>query len=104
MRFKPVLLLLLCACSLSASCSDANESSPQAPKGLLCELLRAPGQAVSTDREPEFGWVLNDPRRGAKQSGWQILVASSKERIESDQGDMWNSDKTNSSQSVDISY
>lgn len=104
MRFKPVLLLLLCACSLSASCSDANESSPQAPKGLLCELLRAPGQAVITDREPEFGWVLNDPRRGAKQSGWQILVASSKERIESDQGDMWNSDKTNSSQSVDISY
>ena len=41
------------------------QAEPDAPYGLLCELLRDPGQALITDPNPEFSWVVNDKRRGA---------------------------------------
>ncbi len=76
----------------------------EAPYGLLCELLREPSQAVITDQNPEFSWIVNDTRRGAVQSAFQILVASDKQLLHKDQGDMWDSGKVRSSQSVSVEY
>ena len=99
-----VFVLFLCICTLFISCTNAEEVYPQAPKGLTCELLRAPEEAIITDPQPEFGWIVNDSRRGAMQSAWQILVSSGKELITNDQGDMWNSGKSDSDQSTNIFY
>ena len=44
------------------------------------------------------------PERGIKQSAYQILVATSPEILAKDQGDLWDSGKVESSQSVHVGY
>ena len=84
-------------------CIQCNEKQG-APNGLICELLRAPEKAVITDPQPEFGWIVNDSRRGAVQTAWQILVASNPDFLDQDKGDMWDSGKIVSNQSINLEY
>ncbi len=88
------LVFLLQACFF-------NQKIP-APTGLLTELLRAPDKAVITDATPEFGWIF--PQEGVAQTGFEILVASSPELLDSNKGDLWESGKIVCSNSVNISY
>ena len=76
---------------------------PGPPQGLLCELLRYPEKAVITDARPEFGWIVNDPGRGARQTAYQILVASSERKL-AQGGDLWDSGKVISDRSTDVEY
>jgi len=80
------------------------ETQPGPPSGLICELLRAPERAVITDPQPEFGWIVNDTRRGALQSAWQILVASTPDLLEENRGDLWDSGKMISTRSINLEY
>ena len=72
------------------------------PTGLLTELLRAPEMAVITDPEPEFGWIFPDD--GKSQTAYQILVTSSPDLLEEGKADLWDSEKTQSATSQNISY
>ncbi|TDL99750.1 MAG: hypothetical protein C4K58_00395 [Flavobacteriaceae bacterium] len=54
--------------------------------------------------EPRFSWKLIDQTRGQKQTAYQILVASNKELLEKEKGDLWDSGKVNSSQLAQIVY
>ncbi|MDH4238858.1 MAG: alpha-L-rhamnosidase [Phycisphaerae bacterium] len=87
---------------LSIACPA--QAEPDAPYGLLCELLRDPGQALITDSNPEFSWIVNDKRRNACQTAFHILVASSYDNIQKDRGNMWDSGKTSSDRSINIEY
>ena len=51
---------------------------------------------------PEFAWEL--PHEAGKQSAYQILVASSKEFIIADTGDVWDSGKISSDKSIDVTF
>lgn len=104
MKYNSSLTLLLSISLVFISCSNGGKIYPQAPKGLTCELLQAPEEAVITDANPEFGWIVNDSRNGAMQSAWQVLVSSDKNLIQNDNGDMWDSGKTDSDFSTNISY
>lgn len=42
--------------------------------------------------------------RGHKQTAWQILVASDRSKLDRDEGDLWDSGKIESDQSVLIPY
>ena len=53
---------------------------------------------------PRFGWVLESTRRGQMQAAYQILVASSEAHLKQDRGDLWDSGKVVSTQSVHIAY
>jgi alpha-L-rhamnosidase len=53
---------------------------------------------------PRLGWIMESPDQGQKQSAYQVLVASSLENLENDQGDLWDSKKVDSDQSVDVTY
>ena len=86
------------------SISSEAKPGPGAPSGLLCELLRDPAHAVITDQSPEFGWIVNDKRRDARQAAFQVLVATGSNCINSNKGDMWNSGKVISNHSVNIEY
>lgn len=77
---------------------------PGAPTGLMVELLRWPEDAVITDPEPEFSWIVNDVRHGAVQSAYQILVSGSEEMAEAETGDIWDSGRVSSDRSVAVSY
>jgi len=55
-------------------------------------------------KQPRFSWVLQSDVRGEKQTAYQILVASKMEDLEEDTGDLWDSGKIDSEQSIHIPY
>lgn len=54
--------------------------------------------------EPHFSWWVEDRRRGARQRGWQVVVASSPEKLANNRGDFWDSGKVVSEQTVHIPF
>lgn len=54
--------------------------------------------------KPRFTWKMILEGRGRSQSGYEILVASSKKYIESNIGDMWNPGMLISNQSSQVKY
>jgi alpha-L-rhamnosidase len=68
---------------------------------LRCEHLQNP-LGLGVER-PRLSWKLQASHRGARQSAYQILVASSAELLARDEADLWNSDKVDSDQSVQVS-
>lgn len=88
------LWLLTAACAVPA----------EAPTGLLCNLLTHPEKSVLTEPIPEFGWTVNSPAKEDYQTAYQILVASSRESLLREKGDLWDSGKINSPQSINIPY
>jgi len=53
---------------------------------------------------PRLSWVIQSKVRGVLQSGYQILVASSPDRLKQDQGDLWDSGRVESDESVQVAY
>ncbi len=75
---------------------------------LQCEYLTNP---LGIDElRPRLSWVIQVEDKGLAtqrrivQSAYQILVASSSERLAEDQGDLWDSGKVESRQSIQIEY
>src|SRR5262245_25340530 len=75
------------------------------PGGLRTEYKTNP---LGLDqRAPRFGWKLvsDDPQgRNVRQSAYQILVASSSEKLSADQGDLWNSGRIGTDATTQIAY
>lgn len=71
---------------------------------LKCEYKTNPLGIDNT--MPRLSWKLNDDSklRGQKQIAYQILVASSLDHLESDKGDVWDSGKVDTNQSVNNTY
>jgi alpha-L-rhamnosidase len=69
---------------------------------LLCEYRVKPLGIEAP--HPRLSWVLRSAERGQKQTAYQILVASSPELLAKDQGDLWDSGKVVSDQSVHVAY
>ena len=76
----------------------------EAPTGMMCELLAHPEITVIKDAEPEFTWIMNSSLRGDVQTAYQILVASSQENLAKDLGDVWDSGKVASNNSINVTY
>lgn len=53
---------------------------------------------------PRFTWILNLEGKGRKQTGYQVLVASSIDKLDADLGDMWNTGIMDSDQSSQLTY
>ena len=69
---------------------------------LRCEYLNDP---LGIDAaKPRLSWVIKDDERGQKQTAYQVLVASKPELLAKDQGDLWDSGKVASDQSVQVEY
>jgi len=89
-----------------AAKNDLAEASPAhgglTVVGLRCEYRTDP-LAVDAAR-PRLYWTLASPVRGAMQSAYQILVASSAQALAADQGDWWDSGKVASDESTQIEY
>jgi alpha-L-rhamnosidase len=74
---------------------------PAAAVALECENAVNPFIDVS---EPRLSWKLDDQRQGAAQSAFRVLVASSEEKLAADQGDLWDSGKVVSDESIHVPY
>ncbi len=73
-----------------------------APTRLRCEYQEYP-LAVDTS-VPRLSWYVNDTRRGARQTAYQVLVASSPDRLTPGTADLWDSGKVISSNSAHVCY
>lgn len=84
---------------------NSEERASIYPKGLRCEYK---GNPLGIDeREPRLSWVLearDGNLRGSKQTAYQILVATSKEKLEEGKADLWDSGKVESDQTTHIIY
>jgi alpha-L-rhamnosidase len=70
--------------------------------GLSIEYLSNP---IGIDVEkPRFSWIIESKEHNVQQAAYQILVASSPEKANGAMGDIWNSGKIISSNSVLIPY
>lgn len=87
--------------SLTLLLVTANSFAITAEK-LRCEYLIDP---MGIDaRSPRLSWVLGADRRAEKQTAYQIMVASSKELLEANQPDLWDTGKTDSDETTQIAY
>jgi alpha-L-rhamnosidase len=55
-------------------------------------------------QKPRFSWTLESSRRRQKQTAYQIIVASSADKLEINKPDMWDSSKVSCERSVNIEY
>ncbi len=98
-----IVYIALLTCVLLVACDFADNRHDQ-PTGLMVELLRNPEGAVIEDPEPEFSWIANGQEKEFSQMAFQIFVSSTKNKCELDQGDLWDSGKIISPESVNVTY
>ncbi|MDP4186024.1 MAG: family 78 glycoside hydrolase catalytic domain, partial [Bacteroidota bacterium] len=60
--------------------------------------------AEIAQKKPFFGWIVNSDQNNTLQTAYQIIIASSLENIEKNNGDYWDSRKIESDQSVNVVY
>lgn len=93
------LLLLL---GLALLPSFAHAQSHATAEYLRCEYRVDPlGIDVTS---PRLSWEMHDSRRGAAQTAYQILVASTPEKLAANEGDLWDSGKVSSNETAQIAY
>src|SRR5215475_7470660 len=100
--------LIFCAsllsgiCALFAAPSYGQRAETGAPRDLKCESLNQPlGMDVP---HPRLSWKLTDGRMGAKQTAYEIQVASSAANLAANKADVWDSGKKVSESSVNVGY
>lgn len=72
------------------------------PVDLRCEYGTHP--IGLGERKPRLSWSLAGEGRGLRQQAYRILVASSRELIEQNRGDLWDSGRVVSDESIHIPY
>lgn len=88
--------------SLGAVCLAWVCSASVSITNLRCEYLADPLGIDSPD--PRLSWIITSNRRGEMQTAYQVLVASSRNLLNSDRGDLWDSGKVSSDESSQIVY
>ncbi len=91
-QFLPIAAIALSAILAPAATVDT----------LRCEFLENP-QGIDT-LQPRLSWIQESTERGARQTAWQVMVASTAEALESDKADLWDSGKVESDQSIHVRY
>src|ERR1019366_9640387 len=67
-------------------------------EGLKCEYRVNP-LGLDTP-QPRLSWLLESPQRGARQTAYQVLAATTTELLAKGNGDLWDSGKVSSSASL----
>ena len=69
---------------------------------LRCEMLSNP-EGIDVV-QPRLSWEIKSDVNDVKQTAYQIVVASTKEKLNANEADLWDSGKTTSSQSIHVIY
>lgn len=89
------------AAALEGSGSEEHDKELK-PTRLRCENRDNP---VGMDEaQPRFSWRMQSPRRAESQTSYRILVASTREKLTSGEGDLWDSGRVESDQTVAVRY
>lgn len=96
--FRKMLVVAICLISAS-QLFGAERISPFA---LRSEYLVNP-EGIDV-QSPRLSWMLKSEVRGQKQAAYRVLVASSRELLKKNQGDLWDTGKVASDQSNQLAY
>ncbi|MGD0347539.1 MAG: family 78 glycoside hydrolase catalytic domain [Terracidiphilus sp.] len=91
------LSAMACIAAAQARVADGNGAAE-----LRVDNLKNP--LGIDDPAPHFSWQLHDPKPGAKQTAYEVQVASSPELLARGKADMWSSGRVDSGQSLNVSY
>ena len=72
------------------------------PSNLIIEWIRNTAGVTIIDPKPEYGWVV--PNGAVSQSAYQVLVASTEEKINNNIGDVWDSGQVRTNASTEIEH
>jgi alpha-L-rhamnosidase len=96
-----VFYILIILSFVSQRCSVEQQSTLLFKK-LLVEYAESP---IAIDIEnPRFSWVVVSSERNQQQTAYRILLASSVEKLENNMGDLWDSGKQKSSETIHHEY
>lgn len=82
--------------------SKYSDSYSDGPDKLNVEFIRRSKEAKIRDVETEYGWAV--PEGAVTQSAYQVLVASSRENIDNNTGDIWDSGRVRSATSSKLAH
>ena len=100
MRQLSILVIILLISTSAIHSSSANELLKI--KNLRIEYHENPS-GLDVEK-PRFSWVLEAEGRNRSQSAYQIVVASSAQKLNAGDGDIWDSGKVNSDKTNQIVY
>ena len=89
----------------TATAANLLASTPSAltkPARLTCDSLVTP--LGLDDTKPLFSWQLRDVRDGARQTAYQVQVATTAALLAAGKADLWDSGKVTSDRSVGVAY
>ncbi|PQJ30719.1 hypothetical protein BST92_01690 [Nonlabens arenilitoris] len=92
------LLLIICFSCIENTEKNYSLSFSQ----LLVNAKESPNSIES--EQPLFSWIVDATGYNKSQSAYHILVASSKELLNEDDADIWNSKKIESDKSTFVKY
>ncbi len=103
-RYLSILsfLTLLTFVFLSFSSCEQDENSDIKVINLRCELINNP-EGIDI-QFPRLSWELQSNEKSVLQKKYRILVASSLEKLNAEEGDLWDSKQVVSDESVFIPY
>ena len=67
-----------------------------------CEMLTNP-MGIDVIK-PRFAWQIVSAERNVMQNAYQIIVASSAEKLDANEGDLWDSGKVGTQESIHVMY
>lgn len=102
---KSVFIFIFSIAFLFVSCKPETDNDKKS-KGELSHLkVEYKEDPVGVDEQsPRLSWELSSNERGVAQTDYQILVASSKEKLKENDGDVWGSGKVSSDQTINVEY
>jgi alpha-L-rhamnosidase len=92
----------ICIYILFCTLFACNEQPEINVENLRCELLTHP-QGIDLPH-PRLSWEIRSEGRDVRQTAYQILVASSPEKLVAGEGDLWDSGQVSSDESVFVPY
>jgi alpha-L-rhamnosidase len=72
------------------------------PAALRCEYRVNP-LGIDVAR-PRLSWIIESAERGQRQTAYRVLVATSAERLAADEGNLWDSGRVASDQTIHVVY
>ncbi len=94
----PVLILI----TMASLCTSVSAQDHVKVTDLQCEYLDNP-LGIDVTR-PRVSWKLESNTRVQKQTAYRLVVASSRDKLEKNIGDLWDSGKVESDRSIHVAY
>ena len=101
-RFDLLCCFLLFLLSTTVSAQKSKIVNAILPQQLLCERMLNP-QGIDAVT-PRLSWISTATERAQVQTAYRIIVASSLKNLKTNMGDLWDSKKVESSESLNVIY